>query len=408
MPTRMENRRNMNGESAPQDSMHGQFIGAIVLFGALGAVVFNILPLFLGAASDSLALSDTQLGFLGSAYLGGYGVMIAAGFFWVDRWPWRRSLATALLGAATLFVAVGFTQDFTLVAMLIAGSGVCLGTLYGLGYPAIARLPNPERLIGIKMAAEALLGMSLLLILPTLVVGAWGFRGLVWVLGGLCLIGLAAVPIFPQPSELPPEDKIDAPSANDRRSVFLGLGGLALYTAGMTGIWAFVERLGVEAGFGAGQIGAVLGASLIAAVLAAFAAAAKGEAGNQLLPHVVALVGLAISATLCLSDGGFPAYAAGVILLNGTWFFVFPFQQALATRIATSERVVMLVPAMSALGAAAGPGLAGLAKGDGGFLSVFLLGGLTSVVGFLAFRGVLGGLAKSATHPTDSTKDAGS
>ena len=96
---------------------------AIVLLGALGAVIFNILPLFLGSASDSLGLDHAQIGLLGSAYLGGYAVMIAAGFFWVERLPWRKTLAGALVAASALVCGVGFPQDFAVNVALVAGCG---------------------------------------------------------------------------------------------------------------------------------------------------------------------------------------------------------------------------------------------------------------------------------------------
>ena len=156
---------------------------SIVLLGALGAVVFNLLPLFIGAASDSLNLDHAQAGLLGSAYLAGYGVMIASGIFWVDRLPWRAVLTVALISGAGLFFAITRVEGFAAVTALVIGCGMSLGTVYGLGYPAIARLPNPERLIGAKIAAEGLLGAILLFSLPGSVIPEWGFSGLMTVLG---------------------------------------------------------------------------------------------------------------------------------------------------------------------------------------------------------------------------------
>jgi len=361
----------------------------IVVLGAVGAVVFNILPLFLGAASDSFDLNDSQLGLLGSAYLGGYAIMIAAGFFWVDRWPWRRTLAAALLAAGGLFCSIPLVEGFAELGILVAACGIALGTVYGLGYPAIARLPNPERLIGLKMAAEALLGTTLLFFLPGSVVAEWGFSGVAIVLGSLSFLALALVPSFPSLGELRESPGPGATATADPRIVLIGLGALGLYTGGMTGVWAFVERLGVGHGFTPSQIGGVLGLSLVVSVGAAFAAAAKGDRGNQTLPHAVALVGLGVAIALWLGSSSLFAYGAGVLLVNGSWFFAFPFQQALATRAAGAERLVMLVPAMAALGAAAGPGLAGALKAESSFLPIYLFGCGASLLGFAGFRFVL-------------------
>jgi hypothetical protein len=226
------------------------------------------------------------------------------------------------------------------------------------------------------------------------VVAQWGFSGLAIVLGALCLVSVLLVPSFPSLGELREIEGPGASVAADRRTVLIGLGALALYTAGMTGIWAFVERIGVSAGLTPGEIGAVLGLSLIVAVAAAFTAAAKGDRGSQMLPHAVALVGLGCAIALWLGGGSLLAYAAGVLILNGTWFFAFPFQQALATRAAGPKQLVMLVPAMSALGAAVGPGMAGVLKSEASFVPIFLLGGATSLLGFMAFRSVLGRLPR--------------
>ncbi|MBT8058479.1 MAG: hypothetical protein KJO33_02720, partial [Gammaproteobacteria bacterium] len=77
-----------------------------VVVSALGALFYNVLPLFLGTAQDFRELSDPSVGLLGSVFYVGFTLTTVTAFFWIRRWNWRWvTLAAVPLAAAALVVA---------------------------------------------------------------------------------------------------------------------------------------------------------------------------------------------------------------------------------------------------------------------------------------------------------------
>ncbi|MGI9284855.1 MAG: hypothetical protein ACR2P1_05670, partial [Pseudomonadales bacterium] len=63
-------------------------LSALVL-SAIGAVYYNMMPLYMGMAQDYRQLDNRAIGFLSSAFFLGYNVATSSAFFWIRRWNWR-------------------------------------------------------------------------------------------------------------------------------------------------------------------------------------------------------------------------------------------------------------------------------------------------------------------------------
>jgi len=70
---------------------------------AIGALFYNILPLYVGAAQDGLGLSTSEVGLLPASFFAGYNLVTLGAFFWIRRWNWRVAtliwLPVAILGS---------------------------------------------------------------------------------------------------------------------------------------------------------------------------------------------------------------------------------------------------------------------------------------------------------------------
>ena len=64
--------------------------------GTVGVMIFALLPLLLGTAAEAMNLDDARVGFLASAYVGGYTVVTALSFFWITRIGWRYVFAMGI------------------------------------------------------------------------------------------------------------------------------------------------------------------------------------------------------------------------------------------------------------------------------------------------------------------------
>lgn len=74
----------------PQDKV--SVILAGIAISALGAMFYNVLPLFLGTAQDFRGLSDVAAGVLSSAFFAGFTLTSLTAFFWIRKLSQRAGL----------------------------------------------------------------------------------------------------------------------------------------------------------------------------------------------------------------------------------------------------------------------------------------------------------------------------
>jgi len=68
---------------------------AACMISGVGALVFNAFPLFLSVTANQFGLNDTQLGLLGTTYLGGFAVVALFAPIWMPRIEWRSIAVVA-------------------------------------------------------------------------------------------------------------------------------------------------------------------------------------------------------------------------------------------------------------------------------------------------------------------------
>jgi len=56
-----------------------------VIISALGAMFYNLLPLFLGTAQDFRELSDQAVGILSSSFYVGFTLTTSTAYFWIRK-----------------------------------------------------------------------------------------------------------------------------------------------------------------------------------------------------------------------------------------------------------------------------------------------------------------------------------
>ena len=159
---------------------------------AVGAAVFLILPLLIGAATESLHLSTERAGLVASSYFLGYMLICLTGVLWIHRVNWRVTSTSGFVLLVVGLVISALTSDYQVVlcGMFVAGCGG--GVLFGLALCVISELQDPDRSFGVKLVAEQFLGAALLFSLPFFIENGGGFRALTLttalVLGGFCVV----------------------------------------------------------------------------------------------------------------------------------------------------------------------------------------------------------------------------
>lgn len=413
---------NAAAQSNPMDAR--TVIAAAIMASAVGAVFYNVLPLYVGTAQDFKALDNTAVGFLTSSFFFGFNVVTASAFFWIRRISWRKIVAASAPVAALGLYAGTLTHDYASLLVSVAVSGGALAAIYGVGTTALADTSIPSRWFGLKIAVESLAGAAMLLLLPVLAISRWGFDGVVY--GMLVVMAVLAPFLLWLPSrgskgvengagtraagegndsdvmQAASMEQLEATSGLDRNS--LGVGGarhwrrqrvriwgaiLATLTlfSGASAIWAFLERIGIDGGHDAATVGVLLSITLVFAVAGSMVAAALGGRFGNLRLFAAGAVAFAGAATLLGFAQGFAPYAAGACLFSLTFGFMIPIAVSeIAERDVDGRYVVLSVPAVG-IGAMVGPGLGGLLTQAGGFLPLlaFAAGTALAACALMAF-----------------------
>ncbi len=371
---------------------------------AVGALFYNLLPLFLGAAQDYRGLSNPQLGLVSAAYFVGFTLATLTAFFWIRRASWRNvSLAVLPVAALSLLCAV-IASDYAWLLVTVFLAGAALSVVYGIGTTTLGDTSRPARWYGMKIAAEAGTGAVLLLFLPALVISRWG-------LGGIIITMVAVVVLFMPLGLLLPHGGVKGSDldrvggdpgvkASHPILVWMALLGCLLFMCGQTAIWAFVERIGNSAGHDPVQVGRLLAVTLVFALSGSFLAAWAGERLGCARPFAFACICF-FAALLFLYRGElFNTYAVGACLVMFSVGLGLPLAVTSVALLDQDGRFVVLsVPAIG-LGVMIGPAAAGMLAAGHSFVPVLLLGAI-AVGGSLA--SLMFGLARSAqkAQPAD-------
>ena len=377
-------------------------IAAGVGVSAVGAVFYNVLPLFLGTAQDFRALTDQQIGLLSSAFFAGFTLAAASAFFWVRRLSWTATSLAALPATAIFLVLGSAAPNHILLLLCIVLAGAGLGTVYGIGTTALGDTSNPARWYGVKIAAEAGTGAFLLFFLPATVVKVWGFTGLLLTLAIVIVLFTPISVLLPGHGIKSAEHEAGTATGGHVKPlmVWAALVGCMLFMAGQTTVWAFVERIGSSVGHDPVAVGQLLALTLVFALSGSFSAAWIGGRFATVRPLAFASFCFFVAIVLLTQADNFSAYAIGACTLMFSVGFGLTFAVTTVANLDYDGRyVVLTVPAIG-IGLMAGPGIAGYLTRGAGFMPVLVFSGLLVATALAAFLFSVGrGSVASVVNP---------
>ena len=363
-----------------------QVILSAVVLSALGALFYNLLPMFLGVAQDYRELDNQSIGLLSSMFFAGYTLTTSTAFFWIRRINWKTITWIALLIGSLALVLAGYSQSRGLLMLCIFIAGGAFSTVYGIGATALGDTSNPARWYGLKISAEAMLGAVLLFVLPGTLISSYGFMGM---MAGMVL---AVVILAPALIWLPAGGHTQLEQDGTRKTlpkqsklaVWVGLCAVTLFIFSATMIWAFVERLASTAGFEPVLVGKILSLTLLFAVLGSLLAVVLGDRFGSGKPFaaaiIVFLIALAwLSTTATISD-----YAIGACLLTLAIGLGITYVITIVADLDMDGRyVVLTVPAIG-IGVMTAPAIGGLLTASQEYSAIFVVGATTVLLSLLA------------------------
>jgi predicted MFS family arabinose efflux permease len=359
---------------------------------AAGALVFNVLPAFLGSVGNRYTLSDEQIGWVGFSYGAGYFLITATSIAWIARINWRTMVACGTALAALSLAACALASRYGLLLAGMSAAGFGCGALYTVGTAVVSENQAPDRAFGVKLALETFVGVAMLVVLPTFIAEQFGFKGVALAIAGVAgfcgFLGLRRTPARREAGE-PAAEAARAPVAiriHKRNWLpWLGLGGLLVSFGGIAAVWGFLERIAPTFALTGNVTAQIVLGTLIVNAFSGIAAALIGDRWGRVAPLAISML-LAIVGVAALTVGkGVYAYATGALLTYGTLSLPLSYQMGLIASADPTGRVASLIPAALALGGALAPAVAGSVLNGTSYVPLYALTAATMIVGLAAF-----------------------
>ena len=339
-------------------------IFAALIGSALGALFYNILPMYLGMAQEYRQLSSGQIGIVGSIFFLGYNVITISAFYWIRRFDWRLIAAIATPIAALAMGAGAYIQSYPMLLVSVFIAGGAFSTLYGLTATILGDTSNAARWYGLKIGLEALTGAVIFLTFPDLVIAKYGFNGFLLALAGVVVVLSPALLFLPAKGIKTQEEEL-AESAGgksgstNKAAVFLILFATMFWFCGQTVMWSFVERLGNAGGHPVDAVGNVLAVSLLCALGGSILAAIIGEKLGTLAPFIIASSIFLVSLPVLNNSSEFIYFFVGACLVMFSVGFGIPYCFTITAALDHDGRYIVLVVPAIGIGAMVAPAMAG-------------------------------------------------
>lgn len=336
------------------DSLRGR--AALMVGHCAGLIDLVALPVWIGSLVAKDGFELRQAGALVTLFLAG---AVAASLLVAPLLNRLNARAAAFAGfgvAACTFHALATAKGFSGMAPLHAVAGFADGAALSVTHGTIGRSANPHRLFGIAGMAIGVFAVAFLATTPPLIAHAGG--GVLFEVFCAVMVVAAAVALlaFPNPDALAdPSERGGGLS----RPVWFGIAGVASMALVQAMAFGFLERAGIDRGFGREAVSAVLVAlGLVNLFPAALAAALE----KRWSPRSVMLGGAMLQGALVatvMHATTFAVYAAFSPFIVAVMVFTHTFAFGFIARLDRTGRAVAATPAMLMVGAAIGPVLGG-------------------------------------------------
>lgn len=333
----------------------------VTALGVIGSIVFLLLPMLIGAFTENLSLSATQVGLLGSADMTGMFIAAVVATAWIRRYNWRVVAALACGLLIICHLLSGVVQVFVPLFLIRVFAGFAGGSLMSIALTSLGDTRHPDRFFALFIAGQLTLGGLGLWLFPGLL-ARFGLSG---VFSALAVVVLGAMLLIPFISQQGRKIERAAPSATTSGATgrillpgVMALFACFIFNLGIMSIWAYLERMGNAAGLQAGFIGSTLAVSLFGALFGALLAAMIENRFGRVMPLIVTVAVQGVALLLLSGELSRNAFLVGVMLFAFGWNFPVAYQLAITVSIDVRGRLVVLFLSAVKLGYAVAPVIA--------------------------------------------------
>ena len=361
-------------------------IAALLTAHCAGMLDLVTLPLWVGALVAWYGLDPQRAGLLATLFLCG---QVASSLYFAPRFgrfPQRWAATTGFLIAGLAFLGVSSTRDYGLMASLHLAGGLGAGCALSMTHGTMGRSANPHRLFAQAGLALGIFSIVTLGVGPKFIAAAGGSAMFVAFAGISAIAAVVVALAFPSAPTIQPE----AQGANSRLStpVWFAMVGMGLVSLANTTVFSFVERIGIDRGYG---VDAVAAAFVVTGLVNLLPPVLAALLQKRVRAERVVLFGPLVQAALLLLLTQVDAYAIYVpaaALMIASVVFIHTFLFGLLARLDPTGRAVAATPAMLMIGSATGPLLGGTLVKVSGYPALGLAGATVAVLAALCFSRV--------------------
>lgn len=360
---KMKNKNNiMSSTTYPLKNLtisHWIQISAVLVVAMMGAAVTTLLPLMVGAYTDSGLFTDTQVGWLTSAEIAGILIASTSAYLWSRKVNWQL---VTLIGVAVFITANWLSMsatEFKYLLSLRALAGVACGATYAISIAALGDFPKTDKAFSGLVTIQVVFGTLGFWLLPNIITNE-GLGGIFYFFN-ICLLPALILTALRFPKNARVEPKVNFKIDGSLKAAILIFTGVVAYYFAQGTVWAYLERIGVNANLDGGDIGSILGLGFaISAIGSLLSGLFVERFGRQWGLYITAIVQLPCLLVLFLMDdqNAFWIYAIATIIYQVMWSFVIPIMMAIFNDIDKSGKLIVLCVAAFKVGLTIGPPVA--------------------------------------------------
>lgn len=346
---------------------------AVSMVSAIGGLVFNTMPLLLGAAGAEFEFGPAQLGTLSLAAGVGYLLGTLTGPLWVERVNWR--LAVALIVPAVILSFLAASQlGGELLFSGFAVFGFTCALAIALAMRVLADMPDPERAYGTRLSVELISIGAFLVVLPILFIAKSGFTGaLVGLAIFAALLGLGGF-VFPKQSSSKTAASLKGFPNWEQASVsWTVIAIFTVYLLANVGLFFFLYVIAQDFEPTPAQNGLMFGVLKWLGGAAGAVGAIIGARAGVRTPHLIAFLILLVGVIGLFASKNFTSF----MISSWIWEFGFTlgclYQTAAIVRYDLSKKLIVLVPTAFGISMILGGKLAGFLLETGTASSLYLV-----------------------------------
>lgn len=363
-------------------------IASLILVATVTEAMLLLLPLYIGAISDSLSLSNTQVGLLGSADLCGIALATSTGMLWLRRVPWRKLVFAALtvFMLANLY-SINQSALLSLVALRMV-SGLAAGTAYAIALAGLCDTSREPRNTALMVCSQVCFGALGLYLLPALSADDLLKGTYLYITAWIVVAIFVALIAFPEDPSRHRQTWVlrwdDFGSAG-----VLAFAGTAFYFLTIGSVWGFLERIAIQAGMHLQEVGASLSLGYLISLLGSFTAAWLGVRLGRAWPLVVSALLQLCMLILFSQLQGFKNVVLAFFLINALfqicWSFIISYQITVFSDADTSGSFIPLYGTAMHVALALGPFAGASLVRSGSYTPILYFGFLTLALCYLSF-----------------------